>query len=104
MRHDEHSEHFAEEFRYDSALQSHEQSCEQSLDYLILSNLHKTMKIVRMTEISRVNEISILYITVTDLTSKSQLELDNYYMNTVMKLAMNIITEYESSLEEEKST
>ena len=39
---------------------------------------------------------------VTDQTSESQ--LDDYYMNTVMKLAMNIITEYESSLKEEELT
>ena len=37
----------------------------------------------------------------TDQTSESQ--LDDYYMNTVMKLALNIVTEYESSLEKEKS-
>ena len=37
----------------------------------------------------------------TDQTSESQ--LDDYYMNTVMKLALNIITEYESFLEKEES-
>ncbi len=60
------------------------------------------MKIIRMTETFRVNELSILYIIMTDQTSESQ--LDDYYMNTVMKLAMNIITKYESSLEEEELT
>ena len=38
----------------------------------------------------------------TDQTSESQ--LDDYYMNTVMKLALNITIKYESFLEEEKLT
>ena len=92
MRCNEYSECFADEFKYSSDLQSHE----QSLNYLILGNLCKTMKIIRMTEIFKVNESSILYMTVTNQTSESQ--LDDYYMNTVMKLALNIITEYKSSL------
>ena len=96
--HDEHSEHFANEFRYSSDLQS----CEQLLDYLILDNLCKTMKTVRMTEIFRINKINVLYMTVTNQTSESQ--LDDYYMNTVMQLALNITTEYELSLEKKEST
>ena len=60
------------------------------------------MKIIRMTETFRVNELSILYIIMTDQTSESQ--LDDYYMNTVMKLVMNIIIKYKSSLEEEELT
>ena len=54
-----------------------------------------------MTEILK--EFSVLYIIMTDQTSESQLELDNYYMNTVMKLILNIITEYELLLEKEES-
>ena len=94
---DEYSECFADEFRYSSDLQSHE----QSLDYPILSNLHKTMKTVRTAKTFRINKLSVLYMIMTDQTSESQ--LDDYYMNTVMKLALNIVTEYESSLEKEKS-
>ena len=59
------------------------------------------MKIIRITEIFKVNKFSILYTIMIDQTSESQ--LDDYYMNTVMKLALNIVTEYESSLEKEKS-
>jgi len=33
----------------------------------------------------------------TDQTSESQLQLDDFYMNTVMKLALNITTEYKLS-------
>ena len=95
MRHDEHSECFADEFEYSSELQS----CEQLLDYLIFDNLHKIIKTVKMTEI--LNELSILYTVITDQTSKSQ--LDDYYMNTVIKLAMNIIIKYELFLKEEES-
>ena len=57
------------------------------------------MKTIKMAEI--LNEFSILYTAVTDQTSESQ--LDDYYMNTIMKLALNITTEYESSLKEEES-
>ena len=96
--HGEHSEHFADEFKYDSVLQSHE----WSLDYLILSNLCKTMKTVRTAETFRVNKISVLYTVMTDQTSESQ--LDDYYMNTVMKLILNIAIKYKLSLEKEKST
>ena len=58
------------------------------------------MKTIKTAETS--NELSILYIVMTDQTSESQ--LDDYYMNKVMKLVLNIITEYESSLEEKEST
>ena len=58
------------------------------------------MKIIKMTEIF--NKLSILYIVMTDQTSESQ--LNDYYMNTVMKLALNIATEYKSSLKKEEST
>ena len=60
------------------------------------------MKTVRMTEIFRINKINVLYMTVTNQTSESQ--LDDYYMNTVMQLALNITTEYELSLEKKEST
>ncbi len=60
------------------------------------------MKTVRTAETLRVNKISILYTVMTDQTNKSQ--LDDYYMNTVMKLAMNIIIKYKLSLEEEELT
>ncbi len=60
------------------------------------------MKIIRMTETFRVNKLSILYIIMTDQISESQLELDNYYINTIIKLAMNIIIKYELSLEEKE--
>ena len=59
------------------------------------------MKITRMTEIFKVNKINVLYIIMTDQTSESQ--LDDYYMNTVMKLALNIATKYELFLEKEES-
>ena len=58
------------------------------------------MKTVKMTEI--LNKLSILYMTVTDQTSESQ--LDDYYINTVMKLTLNITAEYKLSLKEKKST
>ena len=57
------------------------------------------MKAVKTAETP--NELSILYTIMADQASESQ--LDNYYMNTAMKLAMNIVTEYELSLEEEES-
>ncbi len=60
------------------------------------------MKIIRTAETLRVNKLSILYTVMTDQTSESQ--LDDYYMNTVMKLALNIAIKYKSSLEEEEST
>ena len=56
-----------------------------------------------MTEIFRINKLSILYMIITDQTSKSQLELDDYYMNIVIKLALNIIIKYKSFLEKEES-
>ena len=59
------------------------------------------MKTVRTAKTFRINKLSILYMIMTDQTSESQ--LDDYYMHTVMKLALNIVTEYESSLEKEKS-
>ena len=57
------------------------------------------MKIIRMTEIFRVNKLSILYTVMTDQTSESQLQLDDFYMNTIMKLTLNIVIKYESFLE-----
>ena len=60
------------------------------------------MKIVRTAETFRINKLSILYIIMIDQTSESQLELDNYYINTIIKLAMNIIIKYELSLEEKE--
>ena len=92
---DEHSKHFADEFRYDSDLQS----CEQLLNYSIFSNLCKIMKTVRTAEILRINKISILYMIMTNQISENQLQLDDFYMNTVMKLALNIAIKYELSLE-----
>ena len=62
------------------------------------------MKTVRTAETFRINKINVLYMIMIDQTSESQLQLDDYYMNTAMKLAMNIITEYKSSLKEEEST
>ena len=53
------------------------------------------MKTVRTAEIFRINKINILYTIMTDQISESQLQLDDFYMNTVMKLALNIATEYE---------
>ena len=61
------------------------------------------MKIIRTVEIFRINQFSILYTVVINQTSENQLELDDYYMNTVMKLALNIVTKYESFLKKEKS-
>ena len=60
------------------------------------------MKTARTAEILRVNKISVLYTAVADQTSESQ--LDDYYMNTVMKLAMNIAIKYKLPLEEKEST
>ena len=62
------------------------------------------MKTVRTAETLRVNELSILYTVVTDQINESQLQLDDFYMNTVMKLALNIAIKYKLSLKEEKST
>ena len=59
------------------------------------------MKIIKIAEILK--ELSILYIIMTDQTSESQLELDDYYINTVMKLALNIIIKYELLLKKEES-
>ena len=61
------------------------------------------MKIIKMTEIFRINKISILYTIMTNQISESQLQLDDFYMNTVMKLVLNIATEYELFLKEKKS-
>ena len=59
------------------------------------------MKTVKTAE--TLNKFSILYTVMTDQISESQLQLDDFYMNTVMKLVLNIITEYKSFLEEKKS-
>ena len=34
-----------------------------------------------------------------DQISESQLQLDDFYMNTIMKLTLNIVIKYESFLE-----
>ena len=60
------------------------------------------MKIIRTAETFRVNKLSILYMIVADQASESQ--LDDYYMNTVMKLIINITIKYKSFLEEEELT
>ena len=62
------------------------------------------MKTVRTAETFRVNKINVLYTIMTDQISESQLQLDDFYMNTVMKLTLNIATEYELSLEKKEST
>ena len=61
------------------------------------------MKATRTAETFRANKISVLYTAMTDQASESQLQLDDFYMNTVMKLVMNITIKYKLFLEKEES-